>query len=59
MLLVIKLIKLDAFAYFNDVSYIEGLQDPFSFSIVYALIAIKSAIFGLNPSRKDALSLPI
>lgn len=59
MLLVIKLIKLDAFACFNDVSCIAGLLDLFSFRIGYALIAIRSAIFGLSPCRIGALSLPV
>ncbi len=59
ILLVIKLTKLDAFACFNDVSYIAGLRDPFSFHIVCASIAPKSAISGLDPCRKGASSSPI
>lgn len=45
MLLVIKLIKLDASACSNDVSYIASLPDPSSSRIAYALEAIRSAIF--------------
>jgi hypothetical protein len=59
MLLFIKLIKLDAFACFNDVSYSEDLQDLFFSNIVYALVTTRSVIFDLDLYQKGALSLPI
>ncbi len=57
MLLVIKLIKLDAFACFHGVSYIGGLPGPSCASIEYALGATRSAIFDSSLCRKGASSL--